>query len=268
MARNLQLVSVVVPTYNERDNLPALVAGIDKHITTDYEIIVVDDGSPDGTADVARELATEYPVRLLSRGAKLGLGSAYRAGFRLARGDAVLEMDADLSHDPRHIPGLLEAVERGASMAVGSRYVHGGAIRNWGPYRKVVSGVGNGLARTILGLGSKDCTSGFRCYAADWKHLVTSTKSDGYAFQVEVLYLAKKWGATVAEVPIIFENRTVGKSKLGASEFGKFLATLGRLRVSSMPAMPPALPTGPTATLEAGVEAPAAQSQEASAPSQ
>lgn len=261
MVRNIQFVSVVVPTYNERENLPHLVRGIHRHLNREYEVVVVDDGSPDGTADVAEALAADYPVRVLRRGAKLGLGSAYRAGFRLARGDAIFEMDADLSHDPRHLPGLLEAVEQGAGVAVGSRYIHGGEVRGWGAYRKLVSGVGNTLARTVLGLDTRDCTSGFRCYAAEWRHLVTTTRSDGYAFQVEVLHLARRLNVPVAEVPIIFENRTTGKSKLGAQEFGKFLGTISRLRLAGAST----LPEPPSATLAQGATPPAASLEEPTA---
>lgn len=232
MERAPRLVSIVVPTFNERQNLPRLVAAISQSMRWPFEIIVVDDSSPDGTGDLARDLAKTYPVRLLSRPAKSGLGSAYRDGFALAQGDLVFEMDADLSHDPRHIPALVQAVLDGADVAVGSRYVRGGRIVGWGGYRKLVSGVGNGLARYGLGLGVRDVTSGFRCYSRDAALAVQDAKSDGYAFQVEALWLVRKRGMRIAEVPISFENRTVGKSKLGPSEFGRFLKTLARLRVS------------------------------------
>jgi len=131
MDRPHRLVTFVVPTFNERQNLPRLVESIRAHAPGPYEILVVDDASPDGTAELARDLAREHPVRVLSRPGKGGLGSAYRDGFREAKGDAVFEMDADLSHDPRFIPALLEAVERGADVAVGSRYVAGGRILGW-----------------------------------------------------------------------------------------------------------------------------------------
>lgn len=231
MERRIGLATIVVPTYNERQNLPRLVEAIAKHMRSPYEIIIVDDSSPDGTGDLATDLAREHPIRVLRRPAKSGLGSAYRDGFREAKGDVVFEMDADLSHDPRYLPALIEAIEQGADIAIGSRYVADGNVVGWNWYRKLVSGVGNGLAKVMLGLRVKDVTSGYRAYAREAAGLVQEAQSDGYAFQVEALYLARRRGLRVAEVPITFENRTVGQSKLGAGEFMRFLQTLGRLRV-------------------------------------
>ncbi|MFA5862133.1 MAG: polyprenol monophosphomannose synthase [Candidatus Thermoplasmatota archaeon] len=228
-----RLVSIVVPTYNERQNLTRLVAAIQAHVRVPYEIVIVDDSSPDGTADLARDLAREHPVRLVSRPAKAGLGSAYRDGFKAARGDLVFEMDADLSHDPRFVPALIDAVESGgADVAVGSRYVPGGRVIGWSRYRRLVSGVGNMLARVVLRPGARDVTSGYRCYSRAAADLVQSVESDGYAFQVEALFVARSQGLRIVEVPITFENRVVGKSKLGAGEFGRFLQTLVRLRLA------------------------------------
>jgi dolichol-phosphate mannosyltransferase len=226
------LVTIVVPTYNERQNLARLVAALATHVREPYEIVVVDDASPDGTADLARDLASKHPVRLVSRPGKGGLGSAYREGFRAARGDAIFEMDADLSHDPRFIPALLRAVEEGADIAIGSRYVAGGRVAGWSAYRRLVSGTGNALARLVLRLPALDVTSGFRCYAREAASVVQETRSDGYAFQVEALHVARRRGLRVVEVPIAFENRTVGKSKLGPAEFGRFVRTVARLRSS------------------------------------
>lgn len=245
MERAPRLVSIVVPTYNERQNLPRLVAAIAENLPWPYEVIVVDDSSPDGTADLARDLAKTYPLRLLSRPAKSGLGSAYRDGFALAQGDVVFEMDADLSHDPRYIPALVQAVAEGADIAIGSRYVAGGRVVGWNTYRKLVSGVGNTLARMSLLVGVRDVTSGYRCYARAAAPIVQDAKSDGYAFQVEALYLAKKRGMRITEVPISFENRTVGKSKLGPGEFGRFLKTLARLRLTRVPTEPLPAPRVP-----------------------
>lgn len=235
MERAPRLVSIVVPTYNERQNLPRLVAAIAENVPWSYEIIVVDDSSPDGTADLVRDLARTYPVTLVSRPRKSGLGSAYREGFLRAKGDIVFEMDADLSHDPRFIPDLVQAIMEGADVAVGSRYVDRGHVVGWGAYRRLVSGVGNTLARVVLRVGVKDLTSGYRCYARNAVALVQAVRSDGYAFQVESLYVAKRRGMRIAEVPIVFENRTVGKSKLGPSEFARFLQTLARLRLMRVP---------------------------------
>jgi dolichol-phosphate mannosyltransferase len=144
-------------------------------------------------------------------------------------------MDADLSHDPRFIPDLVEAIMAGADVAVGSRYIDRGHVVGWNAYRRLVSGVGNGLARLLLRVGVRDLTSGFRCYSSDAASLVQLVRSDGYAFQVESLYVVKRHGMRIVEVPIVFENRTVGKSKLGPSEFMRFLQTIARLRVTRVP---------------------------------
>ncbi len=239
MERGLRMLSFVVPTYNERQNLPRLVEALAKVVHEPYEIIVVDDDSPDGTAELALDLAKQHPIRLIHRPAKGGLGSAYRDGFAASSGDLVFEMDADLSHDPRYVPALAEAIAEGAAVAVGSRYVEGGRVVGWTTYRRLVSWTGNTLARTILGLRARDVTSGYRCFARAHAQIVQEVESDGYAFQVEALYLAKQRGLLVAEVPIVFENRTVGKSKLGVSEFAKFLGTLLRLRTRRAARPPP-----------------------------
>lgn len=245
MDRRARFASVVVPTYNERQNLPRLIAAIEEHMPIDHEIVVVDDSSPDGTGDLARELSKQYPIRVISRPAKSGLGSAYRDGFAAAKGDIIFEMDADLSHDPRYLPALIEAIESGADVAVGSRYTSNGRIVGWNWYRKLVSGTGNTLARLALGLKVGDTTSGYRAYVREAAGVVQSVQSDGYAFQVEALHLARKSGMRVVEVPITFENRTVGKSKLGPGEFVRFLQTLARLRFRPAKAMARA----PTKTL-------------------
>ncbi|MEA3199127.1 MAG: dolichol-phosphate mannosyltransferase [Thermoplasmata archaeon] len=230
MDRRARFASVVVPTYNERQNLPRLVAAIAEHMPIDYEIVVVDDASPDGTGELARDLASAHPIRVVSRPAKSGLGSAYRDGFAAAKGDIIFEMDADLSHDPRYLPALIEAIESGADVAVGSRYAPQGRVVGWNWYRRLVSGTGNTLARLALGLKVGDTTSGYRAYVREAAGVVQAVQSDGYAFQVEALHLARRTGMRIVEVPITFENRTVGKSKLGPSEFVAFLRTLVRLR--------------------------------------
>jgi dolichol-phosphate mannosyltransferase len=242
------LVSIVIPTYDERQNLTRLVSAIAENLDGPYEIVVVDDASPDGTADLARDLAKRYPLILISRPAKGGLGSAYREGFAAARGELVFEMDADLSHDPRHVRELVAAVRAGADIAVGSRYVEGGRVVGWNAYRRIVSGIGNGLARLALGLRVRDVTSGYRCYTREAAQLVQLAKSDGYGFQVEALYLAKRHGMRIAEVPITFENRTVGKSKLGPGEFARFVRTLATLRLARPTINEPWLPARPTKT--------------------
>jgi dolichol-phosphate mannosyltransferase len=230
MTRPARFVSIVVPTYNERQNLPRLVEAVAKHMRTEYEIVVVDDSSPDGTGELALDLAKEHPIRLVSRPAKSGLGSAYRDGFKVAKGDIIFQMDADLSHDPRYLPALIEAIENGADLAVGSRYSGNGRIVGWNWYRRLVSGTGNTLARLVLGLRSRDNTTGYRAYAREAADIVQMVQSDGYASMVEALHHARRSGLRVVEVPITFENRTVGKSKLGPSEFVRFVHTLVRLR--------------------------------------
>ena len=230
MSRRARFASIVVPTYNERQNLARLVEAIAHHMPGDYEIVVVDDASPDGTGELARDLAKTHPIRVVARPAKSGLGSAYRDGFKAAKGDVVFEMDADLSHDPRHLPALIEAIEAGADVAVGSRYTEQGRVVGWNWYRKLVSATGNTLARVILGLSTRDTTSGYRAYVREAADLVQTAQSDGYAFQVEALHLARQSGLRIVEVPITFENRTVGKSKLGPSEFVRFVQTMLRLR--------------------------------------
>ncbi len=225
-------VSIVVPTYNEARCLPDLLQGLTDRLLFPYEVIVVDDGSPDGTAFTAREASVTHPVRVIDRGSKLGIGSAIRAGVREARADIVAVMDADLSHDPRFLSDLVEVVLEGADLALGSRYVTGGEVVGWGPYRRLVSGVGNGLARGILGVPAKDATTGYRVYGPRAKPIIARAISEGYAFQIEVLHLARRARLTIAERPIRFENRRDGKSKLGTSEFVAFLATLARLRLA------------------------------------
>lgn len=227
-----ETVSIVVPTYNERENLPKLVDGIARHLERPWELVVVDDASPDGTADVARRLASTYPVRVVQRSGKQGLGSAYREGMRQARPGPAIAMDADLSHDPQYIPALVRAVDDGADLALGSRYVPGGSVVGWGLRRKATSRGANLLARTILGLGVKDATTGFRCYGPRARALLQTTQSDGYAFQIEAIHLSERHDLTVREVPIRFKDREVGESKLGSQEIFKFLGTLRRLRAA------------------------------------
>lgn len=225
----IELLSVVVPTYNERGNLPLLVEAIDEEAPRPYEIVVVDDGSPDGTGDVAREMAGSFPVELVERPDQSGLGSAYRDGFAAARGDAIAQMDADLSHDARALEDLVAAVEDGAGVAVGSRYVEDGSVEHWPLVRRTISRGANLLARGALRLDVRDATSGFRCFAAGQADLVQDTHADGFAFQVEVLANARARGITVREVPICFRDRAEGESKLGAGEMVGFSRTVARL---------------------------------------
>lgn len=223
-------LSVVVPTYNERENLGPLLVGLEDALDTGYEVVVVDDGSPDGTADEARRLADSHPVRVIERAAKQGLGSAYRAGFQAADGQIVVQMDADLSHLPGQVPDLVDAVEEGAGLAVGSRHVDGGGSQGWGLHRRVVSWGGRRLALGILDVQIEDVTSGFRAWSKEASRLVQETEAEGFAFQIEALQLAVEADVHVVEVPITFQPRHAGQSKLGLQETARFLNTVVHLR--------------------------------------
>ena len=212
-------VLVVVPTYNEADNIDRVLRRI-REAMTEATVLVVDDGSPDGTADIAELLGKELGyIEVMRRHGKSGLGSAYRAGFRwgLDRGfDAFVEMDADLSHEPEALPDLVGALSGGCELAVGSRYVPGGVIPNWAWHRRLLSRGGNVYASSLLGLGVSDSTSGFRVYASTVLRRIEldRIRADGYGFQIEMTYEAKRAGATVVEVPIRFVDRIEGESKM------------------------------------------------------
>jgi len=208
---------VCVPTYNERENVVPVVEAI--LAAAPVEVLVIDDNSPDGTGRLADALAArDARVHVLHRAGKEGLGRAYLAGFAwaLARGyGLVLEMDADFSHDPRFLPGMLEAA-READLVLGSRYVPGGGTVNWGLLRKVISRGGSLYARTILGLPIRDLTGGFKCFRREVLEAIDlpSVECTGYAFQIELTYRAFRKGFRVREVPIVFEDRRVGHSKM------------------------------------------------------
>jgi dolichol-phosphate mannosyltransferase len=215
---------LVLPTYNEAENIGPLVrsalprleaAGVSPHV------LIVDDGSPDGTGQIADQLAAEHePVEVLHRDRKEGLGRAYLAGFDLAlsRGaDLVLEMDADFSHDPEDLPRLIQATEE-ADVVLGSRYVPGGGVVRWGPVRRALSRGGSWYARTLLRVPVRDLTGGFKCFRRRVLETLdlSSIHADGYGFQIEVTYRALRAGFTVKEVPIVFRERRVGNSKMTA----------------------------------------------------
>jgi dolichol-phosphate mannosyltransferase len=212
-------VLVLLPTFNEIENVEDVLRRT-RAALPDADVLVIDDGSPDGTADRAEKLDVELGgIEVLRRGAKSGLGSAYRAGFRvgLARGyDVMIEMDADLSHDPAVLPELVAAVERGADLAVGSRYVPGGSIPDWKWARRAISRGGCLYARTLLGLSVHDATAGFRAYhrRALERIPLDAVRADGYGFQVEMTYLTQGNGGRIVEMPITFRDRTLGRSKM------------------------------------------------------
>jgi dolichol-phosphate mannosyltransferase len=212
-------VWLVVPTYNEADNIEALVGAVRKVLPTSRRILIVDDSSPDGTGRIADRLAAEHDdVEVLHRPLKEGLGPAYLAGFRRALeqgADLVVQMDADFSHDPAFLPRFLDAA-RNADLVLGSRYVPGGGVAEWGPTRRFVSRWGSAYARVMLGVRVRDLTGGFKCWRREALEAVDldSVASRGYAFQVEMTYRAIEAGLRVVEVPIVFRDRRVGSSKM------------------------------------------------------
>jgi dolichol-phosphate mannosyltransferase len=211
-------VTVAIPTYNESENLPDISTAVTAH---GYHLLVVDDSSPDGTGELADRLATEDPlISVLHRPNKEGLGPAYAAGFDKALADGaevVIEMDADFSHDPADLPRLVKAIDDGADLAIGSRYVPGGSTPDWPVTRRLISKGGNLYARAMLGIPTRDATAGFRAYRAEALRALPyrEAQASGYAFQVEMAMRAYETGLRVVEVPISFRDRTRGTSKMG-----------------------------------------------------
>jgi dolichol-phosphate mannosyltransferase len=212
---------VVIPTYNEAGNLPAIVAAIHDALPQ-AAVLIVDDASPDGTGRLADDLAARNPwLEVLHRSGKQGLGTAYVAGFRHALQrdvDCVVAMDADFSHDPRSLPQLVAASAE-ADLVIGSRYVPGGRTPGWGLWRRLMSGLGNVFARTLLRLPVRDCTAGFKCYRRGVLEALDleAIHLEGYAFQIETVYLSYRQGFRITEVPIVFPDRTVGTSKMSTA---------------------------------------------------
>lgn len=229
---------IIVATYNERDNIEPLLNEIFK-VEPEMNVLVIDDNSPDKTYEIVDELAAgKYKDRvfLMKRAGKLGLGTAYIAGFNWALDreyDTIMQMDADFSHHPRYIPDFLEAIKTN-DLVIGSRYVKGGGVRNWGLNRKIISRGGSLYSRTILGLKVRDLTGGFKCFrrkvleTIDINNLV----STGFAFQVETTYKTFLNGFKIKEVPIIFEDRVVGQSKMSSGIFVEALFTVIKLKFS------------------------------------
>ena len=215
-------VWVVIPTYDEADSIEPLVRAVRERLPAERRVLIVDDASPDGTGEIVDRLGRELgDVAALHRPGKLGIGPAYLAGFQeaLAGGAAlVVQMDADLSHDPDELPSLLDTAER-ADLVIGSRYVPGGRVLDWGPGRRAISSLGNAYARAVLSVAVRDMTSGFKCWRREALEEIDlgSVRSQGYAFQVEMTYRAIRAGLEVVEVPITFRDRRVGQSKMTGS---------------------------------------------------
>ena len=228
-------VSIILPTYNERENIPIicflLMETLDDYGAT-YEIIVVDDGSPDGTQDVVRQLQDSYDherIRLFTRPGKLGLGTAYKVGLKHARGKLVVLMDADLSHHPKYLPDFLrEQARTDADIVSGTRYKLGGGVYGWDAKRKITSKGANTLAQVLLQPGTiSDLTGSYRVYKkACLETLMELCKSKGYAFQMEIAVRASRLGFRLSECPIVFVDRVYGSSKLGGAEITGFLKGL------------------------------------------
>jgi dolichol-phosphate mannosyltransferase len=228
---------VVVPTYNEAENLEALVTAV--RAALDGSILIVDDNSPDGTGRVADALAAAHRgVHVLHRPRKAGLAAAYVAGFRVALAagaDYIFEMDADFSHNPADLPRLLAAAKAGADVVVGSRYMPGGGVENWSVDRQILSRAGGLYARAVLGSTVRDLTGGFKCFRADALRVIglADLVSGGYSFQVEATFRAERAGLRVEEVPIVFRERRAGKSKMSATIAAEALWRVVEMRLAA-----------------------------------
>ena len=238
-------VTVVVPTYNEIGSLEAAAVGVISH---GYRLLVVDDASPDGTGALADSLASQHDlIDVLHRSEKQGLGPAYAAGFEVALAsgaEIVCEMDADLSHDPSYLPDLVGAAEGGADLAIGSRLVPGGGVSNWSLWRRALSRGGNLYARTMLGVPTRDITSGFRAFDAGALRRLdaASCLANGYGFQIEMAWRAHRAGMTVVEVPFVFVERTHGRSKLSGRIVREAMWLVTRWGVSRLFGREPGMP--------------------------
>ena len=231
---------IILPTYDEAENLEAIVAAVlpimrDAVGRERFRVLVVDDNSPDGTGRIADRLAESEPeLQVLHRPVREGLGSAYLAGFRVALDDGathVFEMDADFSHEPHDLPRLLEATGD-ADLALGSRYVPGGVVADWGRWRRLISRGGSIYARSMLGLQVRDLTGGFKCFRREVLEGIDlpTVRSHGYAFQVELTYRAVRAGYRVVEIPIVFRDRRLGRSKMSWRIAGEAMVLLPQLR--------------------------------------
>ena len=218
---------VIIPTYNEKENIERIIRKVFS-LDGGYEILIIDDGSPDGTAGIVKSLQPEFRERLhiIERAGKLGLGTAYITGFKwaLSHGyDYIFEMDADFSHDPDDLPRLLEACKEGEGVSIGSRYSDGISVVNWPIGRIIMSYYASVYVRTVLRMKVYDCTAGFKCYSRRVLEAIDldNVRMKGYGFQIEMKYTAWKLGFPIREVPVIFVNRKDGSSKMSGSIFGE-----------------------------------------------
>lgn len=227
---------VIIPTYNERENIENIIRKVFS-LEGGYDILIIDDGSPDGTAAIVKRLQQEFPERLhmIERPGKLGLGTAYITGFKwsIDKGyDYTFEMDADFSHNPEDLPRLYQACKDGADLAIGSRYCDGISVINWPIGRIIMSYYASVYVRTILGIKVYDCTAGFKCYSNKVLRTIDLDKVEmkGYGFQIEMKYTTYKLGFKITEVPIIFVNRKAGTSKMSGGIFGEAFWGVIKLR--------------------------------------
>ncbi|HVH46117.1 MAG TPA: polyprenol monophosphomannose synthase [Labilithrix sp.] len=230
---------IVTPTYNEKDNLPRFVDAV-RSAWPDADLMVVDDNSPDGTGAIADAIAAkDAHVKVTHRPGKMGLGTAYTQAFKkgLAEGyDRFFEMDADLSHDVRYLPAFIAALDEGADVVIGSRNIPGGGVEGWGLGRHFISKGGSLYSRTILGLGVRDLTSGYKAFTRRALEAIDidSVHSNGYSFQIETTYRALRKGMRVKEVPIVFVDRTAGRSKMSRRIFVEAIGVVWKLRAEAI----------------------------------
>jgi dolichol-phosphate mannosyltransferase len=230
---------VVTPTYNERDNLPRFIEAV-RSALPEADLLVVDDNSPDGTGDLADTLAAkDARVRVKHRPGKMGLGTAYVEAFTqgLREGyERFFEMDADLSHDVRYLPSFVRALDAGADLVIGSRNIPGGGVEGWGPARHFISKGGSLYSRAILGLPVHDLTTGYKAFSRRALEAINlqTVHSNGYSFQIEMTYRALRRGLRVTEVPIVFVDRTLGRSKMSRKIFVEAIGMVWKLRFDAM----------------------------------
>jgi len=229
-------IFLIIPTYNEKENLETLVNQIFLLQILDLTLLIIDDNSPDGTGDLAEKLKKRYPIIVIHRQKKQGLGSAYRLGFQYAlehNADLIVQMDADLSHEPKEIPKFIEEIKKGADIVIGSRRIPGGQIIGWSLWRHFCSWSASTFSRLVLKLKTKDITSGYRGYKKEALEKInfSQIKSNGYAFFEEITWLAEKKKLKIKEIPITFFDRQFDQSKLGIKEIIEFFKTIWRLKL-------------------------------------